>query len=359
MKTRGIVQSTQAFERWLIGQVPTTKADFKLKHAHMRESPFPFLRATFYRWMELWPQICPELNKAPKLLAVGDLHLENFGTWRDAEGRLAWGINDFDEAYPLPYTLDLVRLTTSALLFAQLTQARLPGKTIATAILEGYHQGLQEGGQAFVLEELHPHLRELALNIRSTPAEFWSKLQALPSYRGHPPREATKALRRALPEGSRPRFSLRQAGLGSLGRVRVVGQVEWQGGLLAREAKPLAPSAAAWVASSNPGLHYATVLERAIRSPDPFMRVRKGWVVRRLSPYNVKIDIDPSQHRWVEEKLLLAMGKETANVHLGSGKALKAVLKDLQESKNGWLLEAAEAMAEATTQDFEQWKHQS
>jgi len=36
------------------------------------------------------------------VLAVGDLHVENFGTWRDAEGRLIWGVNDFDEAWRLP-----------------------------------------------------------------------------------------------------------------------------------------------------------------------------------------------------------------------------------------------------------------
>ena len=47
-------------------------------------------------------------------LGVGDLHVENFGTWRDAESRLVWGINDFDEACCLPYTQDLVRLAASA-----------------------------------------------------------------------------------------------------------------------------------------------------------------------------------------------------------------------------------------------------
>jgi uncharacterized protein (DUF2252 family) len=25
--------------------------------------------------------------------------VENFGAWRDVEGRLIWGINDFDEAW--------------------------------------------------------------------------------------------------------------------------------------------------------------------------------------------------------------------------------------------------------------------
>ena len=28
---------------------------------------------------------------------------ENFGTWRDADGRLVWGVNDFDEAAVMPW----------------------------------------------------------------------------------------------------------------------------------------------------------------------------------------------------------------------------------------------------------------
>ena len=47
------------------------------------------------------------------MLAVGDLHVNSFGTWRDAEGRLCWGVDDFDESYPLAYTNDLVRLAAS------------------------------------------------------------------------------------------------------------------------------------------------------------------------------------------------------------------------------------------------------
>src|SRR2546425_10882263 len=80
----------------------------------MSEGPFTLLRATFYRWAQIWPAHAKDLAKAPKVLAVGDLHVENFGTWRDGEGRLIWGINDFDETYPLPFASDLVRLATSA-----------------------------------------------------------------------------------------------------------------------------------------------------------------------------------------------------------------------------------------------------
>src|ERR1700690_1581342 len=111
-----VVRATHRFEQWLGRHTGLVKSDLRLKHERMAEAVFPFMRATFYRWMQLWPEVCPDLAKAPKLLAVGDLHVENFGTWRDAEGRLVWGVNDFDEAAELPYTNDLVRLAASAVL---------------------------------------------------------------------------------------------------------------------------------------------------------------------------------------------------------------------------------------------------
>src|SRR5882762_5781868 len=104
-----IVGATRSYERWLATRATIVKADLGAKHAAMAEAPFPLLRATFYRWMQLWQEHAGNLDAAPKVLAVGDLHVENFGTWRDAEGRLIWGINDFDEAHPLPFTIDLVR----------------------------------------------------------------------------------------------------------------------------------------------------------------------------------------------------------------------------------------------------------
>src|SRR6266849_4235763 len=80
----------------------------------MASSEFAFLRATFYRWARLFTKHCGEVCDGPKVLGVGDLHIENFGTWRDAEGRLSWGVNDFDEACLLPYTNDLVGVWITA-----------------------------------------------------------------------------------------------------------------------------------------------------------------------------------------------------------------------------------------------------
>src|SRR5271166_1126595 len=105
--------ATKSFERWLSNQVGLVRADLRHKHLAMGADPFSFLRATYYRWAQQFVGLDATTSRAPKILAVGDLHLENFGTWRDALGRLAWGINDFDEAYPLPYTHDLSRLATS------------------------------------------------------------------------------------------------------------------------------------------------------------------------------------------------------------------------------------------------------
>src|SRR5947207_681645 len=109
-----IAKSTERYEKWLGKHLTLLPHDLRLKHERMASGAFPFLRGTFYRWMQLWPELCPEFRTAPCVLAVGDLHLANFGTWRDSEGRLIWGINDFDEASRLPYICDLVRLAASA-----------------------------------------------------------------------------------------------------------------------------------------------------------------------------------------------------------------------------------------------------
>ena len=117
------------------------------------------------------------------MLAVGDLHIASFGTWRDAFGRLTWGIDDFDEAYPLPYTNDLVRLGVSAVLDASEGEIKVGLRNIAEVILDGYRSGLSEGGRPFVLEEKHKWLRKIALDCLDIPAGVWRKMDALPAAR--------------------------------------------------------------------------------------------------------------------------------------------------------------------------------
>src|SRR5882672_9988579 len=130
-----VIKATRDFERWIAKQIPLVRSDVALKHRHMAESPFAFFRATFYRWLQLWHKACEDLAKAPRLLAVGDLHIENFGSWRDREGRLIWGINDVDEAHPMPYTIDLVRLAASALFASAENSLAVGGDEACSALL--------------------------------------------------------------------------------------------------------------------------------------------------------------------------------------------------------------------------------
>ncbi len=109
-----ILQATSSYETWMRSCTTILESDLRLKHQQMRSDLFMFFRGTFYRWAQLFPEVCADLSHAPKVIAIGDLHLNSFGTWRDAEGRLAWGVDDFDDSYPLPYTNDLVRLVASA-----------------------------------------------------------------------------------------------------------------------------------------------------------------------------------------------------------------------------------------------------
>jgi hypothetical protein len=348
---------TRSYERWLGRHLDLIKADLELKHRRMDEGVFPFLRATYYRWAATWPEVCPDLVSAPQVLAVGDLHVENFGTWRDLDGRLIWGVNDFDEAYWLPYTHDLVRLAASAQLASD--HLSLVAAEACAAILEGYSAAMEEGGEPYVLEERHSWLRETALGGLRDPVRFWGKLAGLEAMRQGVPKEARKALRRALPEPDLE-FTVyhRIAGMGSLGRPRYVAVSDWRGGKVAREVKPLAPSACSFVdgRTRGPTILYAEIIERAVRAPDPFMCVDGSWIVRRLAPSCCRIELDDLAKKRDERRLLRAMGFETANIHLGTRKARKTVWRDLNRREPGWLLHGASAMVASVRDDWRAWR---
>jgi hypothetical protein len=137
-----------------------------------RKSSFLFFRGTFYRWAQLWPEVCANLRDAPKVLAVGDLHVGSFGTWRDTEGRLSWGIDDFDESYPLPYTNDLVRLAASVKIVIDSENLTIRFKEGCSAILEGYQKALKAGGCPFVLAEHEKNLERLGVEAFEAPDGF-------------------------------------------------------------------------------------------------------------------------------------------------------------------------------------------
>jgi hypothetical protein len=357
-KSDSIVTATTSYETWLARRLRLVPADLKKKHDAMRDDRFAFFRGTYYRWAQRWTSVCDDTTDGTVVLAVGDLHVANFGTWRDAEGRLAWGVNDLDEAWRLPATNDLIRLATSARLAMESGGMRLDADTAADAILDGYREAIADRPAPFVLAEAHPALHRMATDRLKEPAAYWDKLRACKFPSQPIPSAARVAIERSIPGGGDGmRIVHRVAGMGSLGRERYVGIADWHGGLVAREAKALIVSAAAWAAGEAPSARtrYAELLRTAVRCPDPGVSVRGPWLVRRLAPDCSRIELADLPRERDEARLLHAMGREVANIHAGSATP-KVLAKSMKERPRRWLRKASTRMADEVSRDWEVWR---
>jgi hypothetical protein len=355
-----IVQSAAVYEKWLREQLrgDIVEEDLREKHDKMAADAFQFLRATYWRWAETAEKFCPGFETAPKVLAVGDIHLENYGVWRDADGRLVWGVNDFDEAAEMPYVLDLVRLATSVVLAPG--SGVLGRRRICAAVTQGYQEGLQTP-RAFVLDREHRGLRRRFVVRERERAQFWKKIEKKRAQgkkrRKPPPRRYVEALGKALPRGvDELEYWPRTAGTGSLGRPRWVAYAQWRGAPVLREAKALVPSA--WVFAKQGGDETIRVSEIAngrYRAPDPWYTIPGEIVVRRLSANSRKLDVEDHGPELLSEKMLRAMGHDLANIHLathGRGAALK---RDFQDRANPWFRTSVDAAVEFVSGEYQEW----
>ena len=367
---RDIVESTQSFEAWMRKRTDVSKRLLKKKHLKMAEGAFPFLRATFYRWTEQWSKVCPQLARRDDdvLLVVGDLHVENFGVWRDSRERLVWGINDFDEACELPFTSDLVRLAVSVLLAAQAAQIGTTATRVCELLLEGYRAGLRAGGSPILVSSRrYPALAPLTEHTEEDPAAFWKKKldptdNPVVNARDLP--EALEAMFRAsfAPHANLVfRMQRSPGGLGSLGRRRYTAVEQLNRGTrAAREAKALVPSALYWYLGRNQmPSQTGTLLQHAIRVPDPHFQVHDSWLLRELAPDVAKIEMpenNSDRRLALAPNLLRLMGRETANIHLGSRspERLATSLTQLNRNKE-WFPTATDRMAACTRDDQAEW----
>lgn len=349
----------KAFEAWLARQCAVVKSDIAYKHSRMKESAFIFLRATYFRWARKIGDWCPELMDAPPVLSVGDLHLENFGTWRDADGRLVWGVNDFDEAAVMPSVLDLVRLATSIRLAPN---PAIGAREAAAALLDGYREGL-DNPQPALLFEGQTWLRPYAEPGEGKPEKFWNTVARYPA--ATPPPTITAALRASLPRDV-ARNEIRlvripKKGGGGLGRPRYAAIAYWRGGQIIREAKALVPSAWSWAhgeggrARSN----FMALATGRYRAPDPFLHVRHSFILRRIAADSRKIELGDDAGRKLQRRLIKAMAYDVASIHAAGAvpvSQLKDDLKRRQRRQRDWLDAAAEVAEEKVKRDFREWR---
>ena len=151
-----------------------------MKYAHMRSDAFVFLRGTchlFYARL----QRKGVFKSAPSVWACGDLHLENFGSFKGDNRLPYFDMNDFDEAALAPASWDLIRMLVSLrLAAASLGLSAETTLTICESYLQGYRLALQEGKAYWVeaqtatglighlLQSLHERKRVDFLNARTT-----------------------------------------------------------------------------------------------------------------------------------------------------------------------------------------------
>lgn len=345
----------RAFEAWLKTQCAVVASDLDVKHERMRKDAFNFLRATCFSWSGKIEKLLPELAMGPSILSVGDCHSENFGTWRDSESRLVWGVNDFDEAALMPYAFDLVRLAASVRLAPRLG---VTASDAAAAILEGYTQGLEHPLPTLLddADASNLWMREHIAVPDQKRQAFWAELNAL--RKETPPNDLEALLRQSLPEGAEiEKFARRpRQGEGSLGRPRYVVIARLRGGRVVREAKALVASAWDYAHGKANGQMQVLQLARGrYRSPDPFLTLAGGFIIRRIWPDSRKVDLGEEAGKKLSTKLQMAMGRDLGAVHAGAVKAVPAVRKDLAKQPQDWLHQAAKRAAGMVTADYEEW----
>jgi hypothetical protein len=350
-------KDNDAYDAWLATQCDVVKRDITTKHHRMKKNAFIFLRATYFRWARTVPTQCPDLMDAPRVLGVGDLHLENFGTWRDADGRLVWGVNDFDEAAIMPYPLDLVRLAASIRLAPKLD---VSNPAAAEALLKGYREGLDQP-QPALLYEGETWLRPYAERPDDKPEKFWKEVAEYPTAR--PPPKIARRLIASLPKDVESvRFCSRVAGGGSLGRPRYVAVAFWRGGHILREAKALVPSAWTWVhkggsSGKSRASHLLEIANGRHRAPDPFLDVHDKFIFRRLAADSRKIELGTDAGSKLKTGLFRAMGFDLASIHAAGSPGVAALRADLKKRPRGWLNAAAKTMAAVVKRDYEEWRN--
>jgi uncharacterized protein (DUF2252 family) len=72
-----------------------------MKYQRMRTSPFIFLRGTCHLFYKRLPS-GGVLEASPRTWVCGDMHLENFGSYKGDNRLVYFDINDFDEACIAP-----------------------------------------------------------------------------------------------------------------------------------------------------------------------------------------------------------------------------------------------------------------
>lgn len=116
-----------------------------IKYSKMRASAFAFLRGSCHLFYDRLPHDGIFKN-FPLVWACGDLHLENFDTYKGDNRLVYFDLNDFDEAALAPASWDLIRMLTSICIGIDSISAHASDtNALCATFLDAYSSSLAAG----------------------------------------------------------------------------------------------------------------------------------------------------------------------------------------------------------------------
>jgi uncharacterized protein (DUF2252 family) len=334
----------------------------KLKYEKMRGDVFTFFRGTCHLFYQDWPQDS-SLNQAPPVWNCGDLHLQNFGTYKGDNRLVYFDINDFDEAALAPCTWDVTRLVTSIIVASHsLKLEEKEALSLCNEFLDTYAKTLAKGQARTVQEDtakgmVKEHFESLEKRNRK---DFLDKRTEVKAGKR---RFITNGDRVASPQGNRFRkcpdkqreqlfilldawaakqgkleffyvldVALRIAGTGSLGIPRYAVLIEGKGSpdnnyildIKQSRSSSLEPYAIPQPQWESEAHRIVTIEQRMQGTPAALLTAvlleDKYYVMRELQPIQDKINLVEWNGKLKRlEKVLKTMAKVTAWDQLRSG----------------------------------------
>ncbi|BDT71820.1 hypothetical protein os4_13480 [Comamonadaceae bacterium OS-4] len=349
-----MIDATQSIRAFNLGRDPV---GLSLKYRKMRESAFSFFRGSCHLFNERISQE-PAHLEAPLAWICGDLHLENFGSYKADNRQVYFDINDFDEACLAPLSYELVRMLCSITLGA--SEAGLPPEEsdqLRNTFLDAYATSLAQGKAMWVERETATGLIRGLLDAarkreRKDLLEKYTEVQGKKRVlltggkRALPATPAQKVAVAACLQGlsaarEDPTFyevldvAQRLAGTGSLGLERYIilvrGKGSPDGNYLLDLKRSVSPSLETHLANAQPAwpsqAHRIVDSQRRLQAISmaflqPVEMNGAAYVLRGLLPSEDRISLSSSAHQSAAERLDLVgtMGRVVAWAHLrGSG----------------------------------------
>lgn len=123
----------------------------QLKYELMRKDLYRFFRGTCHLFYDRLSRE-KDIPHSPAAWICGDLHLENFGSYKGDNRLVYFDLNDFDEAVLAPASWELIRIVSSIFIaFDTVGIERKKALNMAKLFLKVYSQALA-GGKAYYIE---------------------------------------------------------------------------------------------------------------------------------------------------------------------------------------------------------------